>query len=436
MKKVMLLAVLVLTTVTATAQKKPFSSNGFFDNWSIGINIGGVAASHNLGFSPAYADYQFGDRANMPNTRSFWRRARFAGGIELTKQWTPIFASSIQGWTDINTTKSHTFFDRWGVAYLNKVNFSNLFFGYNGKPRFFEVQGVFGAGVASLIKPEYKTPVGSNVATQNGGVLYTDDDELYFVTRFGLSFDFNLGKNRAWTFSVKPSIVYNIDQELFQGMRDLGHDGGTFDINDSEIELMAGLTYHFKNSNGEHYFTNVREYDQAEIDALNARINALRGQLDGKDADIQRLRDEIARLRAQLNECLNRPAKIEYVDRPVTVTQTETQNTQSLTNNVHFKIGKSAIDASQVPNVERVAVYLKKHPEATVTVLGYASKDGKAELNERLAEARAQAVKTMLVNKYGIKADRINAKGCGISEAYDELEWNRVSECTITVDKD
>ncbi len=414
----------VVAALTASAQSKPFSSNGFFDNWSVGVNLGGTSAVHNIGFGPYYSnDKTF---TNGPiNARSFWQRARFAGGLEIAKQWSPIFASVINGQADVNTSNSNTFIDRWSVSYMNRINLTNLIFGYNGKPRFFELQAQAGIGMASWIAPESK-------------------DSHYFFTRLGLSLDFNLDKARAWTLSVKPAIVYNLDEELYQGnrRRATGNDhiyrGATFNINDAELEVMAGLTYHFKNANGEHYFTAVREYDQDEVDALNARINSLRGQLDGKDGQINALNAEIADLRAKLNDCMNKPAQIQYVDRPVTVTQTQTvnQSTNRLTNNVHFRIGKSTIDASQVPNVERVAVYLKKHPNATVTVRGYASKDGNVEANKMLAEARAQAVKTMLVNKYKIAANRINAVGCGISEAYDELEWNRVSECIIEVSED
>ena len=141
MKKTILLAVLAFAALTASAQSKPFSSNGFFDNWSIGLNAGAVSATHNLGFSPAYGAYQFGDRT-VTDSRSFWQRARVVAGLELTKQWTPIFATALQGWADVNTTPSHTFIDRWGVNYLNKFNLSNLFFDYKGKPRFFELQAI------------------------------------------------------------------------------------------------------------------------------------------------------------------------------------------------------------------------------------------------------------------------------------------------------
>lgn len=430
MRKILTLLA-VLTTLTVSAQKQPFTSNGFFDNWSIGLNIGGVATTHNYGFGPAYAaERSFpAEGYAINNPKSFWQRARFAGGIELTKQWTPVFASVINGQADINTSKSQTFIDRWSISYMNRLNLSNLFFGYNGRPRVFEVQAQAGVGMASWIAPSYT----GDEEDQNANLITVDPkDDHYIFARFGLTFDFNLGAARAWTFSIKPAIVYNLDQELFQGKRDARHNyqGACFNINDTEIELMAGLTYHFKNANGAHHFTNVREYDQAEVDALNARINSLRSQLNDKDAKIAELGAEISDLRAKLNDCLNRPPKIEYVDRPVTVTEPG-RNTNSLTTNVHFRIGKYVIDASQVPNVERVAIYLKKHPEAVVNIEGFASKDGNLESNKVLAENRAQAVKNMLIQKYGVPASRINAKGLGVSEVYEELEWNRVSECTI-----
>lgn len=55
------------------------------------------------------------------------------------------------------------------------------------------------------------------------------------------------------------------------------------------------------------------------------------------------------------------------------------------------------VDASQLPNVERVAIYMKKHPEAKVVIKGYASPEGNLAFNEKLAKARAQAVKSILV---------------------------------------
>ena len=108
---------------------------------------------------------------------------------------------------------------------------------------------------------------------------------------------------------------------------------------------------------------------------------------------------------------------------------------EQLMTNVFFKVNKWDITRDQQPNVERVAIYLKNHKNATVDIKGYASPEGPVDNNIKLANNRAAAVKDMLVNKYGIKANRIKAEGQGIGNMFSELEWNRVSVCTINDDK-
>ena len=78
-----------------------------------------------------------------------------------------------------------------------------------------------------------------------------------------------------------------------------------------------------------------------------------------------------------------------------------------------------------------VANYLKNNPDAKVAIKGYASPEGSKELNEKLANARAAAVKDMLVKTYKINADRISAEGQGIGDMFAEPTWNRVSICTL-----
>ena len=74
---------------------------------------------------------------------------------------------------------------------------------------------------------------------------------------------------------------------------------------------------------------------------------------------------------------------------------------------------------------------MTKHPETKVIIKGYASPEGSAELNARLAAARAEAVKTILVKRYRIAADRVTAEGQGVGDMFTEPDWNRVSICTI-----
>lgn len=78
-----------------------------------------------------------------------------------------------------------------------------------------------------------------------------------------------------------------------------------------------------------------------------------------------------------------------------------------------------------------IADYMKNHPQSKVVIKGYASKDGNLDFNIKLAERRAESVKTALVKRYKIAASRITAEGEGIGNMFEEESWNRVSICTL-----
>ena len=371
MKKFLTIAVLSVSMLTATAQKSVQGSR-FFDNWSVGLVGGGITkTSHS----------------------AFWKNMRATYGVEVGKQITPVLGVGAQFLANNNTTPSRNVFDQSNLSLLGKINFSNLFFGYNGQPRLFEVEGVVGAGWGH----DY---------------MANAQDENYFTSKFGFNFNFNVGEKKAWTVAIKPSIVYN--------MEDNNHI--SYNVNKSAIELLAGVTYHFKNrNNGKHYMTFVKAYDQAEIDGLNAKVNDLRAQVNDKDAQIAKLGADNRDLQQKLNDCRNQKP----------VVKTVTKSTSSLEQTVTFRQGKSVVDASQLPNVERVATFLKNHKNSTVDIKGYASPEGSAEINAKIAKARAEAVKSILVNKYKIAASRISAEGQGVGNMFSEDDWNRVSICTI-----
>ena len=447
MRKLFTFLAVAALALSASAQRGSYEGNKITDNWSVTIMGGAQSDIHGLrsslglpygdvnGWFAAQQMYA-GDGISRPG--SFWQRTRPIVGLEVTKQWTPIYATSIMGTATVNSTPSHTVFDEWAVLISNKVNLGNLILGYTGKPRFLDVEAVAAIGLNSMRLNDLLAPVTENGDIIARGRIQKAENVYQPVTRLGLNFNFNLGESKAWTVSLKPAIVYNLGRESYYGHRNgRGYTGlynsATFDINYAKAELMAGVTYHFKNSNGLHYMSNVQVRDcQAEIDALNARINALRAQLDAKDADIARLNREIADLQKKLNDCLNRKPETKIVEK---IVEKKGVDRSRLTTLVHFPISKTVIQPSQVPNVERVANYLKNHNEATVVVEGWASIDGPADFNKRLSEGRAKAVKDMLVNKYGIAANRIDARsvGNGILTEYSEPEWNRVSECTIVV---
>ena len=176
-------------------------------------------------------------------------------------------------------------------------------------------------------------------------------------------------------------------------------------------------------SNGKHHISFAKLYDQAEVDALNEQVNNLRQTNVDQEAELTAANQRNAELEQQLADCKNQG--------PVIVTDTITSHKKTLESVVTFRQGGVSVVASQTPNVERIATYLKNHEKATVSIKGYASPEGKAEVNARIAQQRADAVKSLLVKRYKIAENRITAEGQGVGNMFEEPDWNRVSICTI-----
>ena len=377
MKKIVASLVLCMAVIAANAQKA-VEGNKFTDNWSVGFNAGGTT----------------------PLTHSaFFKNMRAVLGVGLDKQVTPVLGLGFEAMTSINTTPSRTAFDNTNLSVLGTLNLSNLFGGYAGAPRLFEVETVAGIGWLHY--------------AVNG-----ENDLNSMSSKLGLNFNFNLGEEKAWTLAFKPALVYDMSAD--------GTDNVCFNANRAAWEFTAGLKYHFSCSNGKHYFTIVKPYNQSEIDALNDQINNMRREADDNAAALKNANQKAADLEKALNDCKNQAPKV--------ITETVTNNKKTLESVVTFRQGGTSVESSQTPNVERIATYLKNHKNATVSIKGYASPEGNADVNARIAKQRAESVKNMLINRYKIAANRITAEGQGVGNMFEEPDWNRVSICTINED--
>lgn len=374
MKKIIVPILACMLTSGIYAQKA-VEGVKFTDNWSVGVNAG----------------------VTSPLTHSaFFRNMRATWGIGLGKQVTPVFGLGIEAMTSINTTASKTAFDNTNLSLLTTVNLNNLFGGYLGTPRLFEVETVAGIGWLHY--------------SMNG-----DGDLNSMSSKLGLNFNFNLGEEKAWTLGLKPALVYDMNANGFENT--------CFNANRAAWEITAGLKYHFVCSNGKHHASFAKLYDQTEVDALNAQVNSLRQENADKNAELEAASQKTAELEKELSDCRNQG--------PTIVTDTITNNRKTLESVVTFRQGGISVESSQIPNVERIATYLRNHKAATVSIKGYASLEGKAEVNARIARQRAEAVRNMLVKRYKIAESRIAAEGQGVGNMFEEPDWNRVSICTI-----
>ena len=373
MKKLILMLSAVALTATVSAQTVEESKT--FDNFYIGINGGVATATTGHGWL----------KNLQPNA-----------GLRIGRNFTPVFGMAVESnayFKNTNGFTTGTLVNALNTSLLGTVNLTNWFGGYKGEPRVFEVSALYGLGWGHIFgtpTEEYKTDM--------------------LTSKIGLDFAFNFGSDKQWQFYLEPAIIYSLNGNGYQGVK--------YDIDRSVVQLNAGIVYKFKNSNGTHNFKIAELRDQSEIDALNAQVNSLRGELSGKDSELDAKDRKIADLEKALEDCKNSKQPV-YV-RPVTAT--------NLQPTVLFRQGKSVIDPAQYAPIELIATYMKNHPEAKVEIKGYASPEGSAEINQKLSEERAEAVKNALVKKYKISADRLTTKGMGATDKlFEQVEFNRVA---------
>ncbi len=361
MKKLVLM--LAAASMAASVSAQTVAESKAFDNVYVGIN-GGVATKTTGHKWLSDLD---------PNA-----------GIRVGRYFTPVFGLAVEGnayfsnkpWHSTGTAVRAT-----NVSLLGTVNLSNLFGGYKGEPRAFEISALYGLGWAHVF---------TNDKTAKN---LTSGQRNRMTSKAALDFAYNFGSQKQWQVYVEPSINFAflgkaysklpigggvVSHNVPYGYKAVAQDGQpAYNINNSFVQLNAGVVYKFKNSNGTHNFTIVVPRDQAEIDALNAQINELRNR------------------------------KPEVITKEV-VKEVPAVKVKEFTVSdlvfVTFAQGKSVL-------TKEAKVALDNIKEGVhVQVVGTASPEGSKEINDRISQARADVVANYLKGR-GVNVDEATGKG-------------------------
>ena len=365
MKKLVLM--LAAASMAASVSAQTVAESKTFDNIYVGIN-GGVATKTTGHKWLSDLD---------PNA-----------GLRIGRYFTPVFGLAIEGnayfsnkpWGSTGTVVRAT-----NASLLGTVNLSNWFGGYKGEPRTFEVSALYGLGWMHIFT--------SNKAFKDA----TENQRNRMTSKAALDFAFNFGSAKQFQFYVEPSINFAFlgqskSKELVAtgnalapvavaDHQEYGYKAASqagqpaYNINNSFVQLNAGLVYKFANSNGTHNFTIVTPRDQAEIDALNAQINELRNR-----------KPEVI-----TKEVVKEVPAIKELSVSDLVFVTFAQGKSNLT-----REAKAALN-----NVKE---------GSHVQVVGTASPEGSKEINDRLSQARADVVANYLKSR-GVNIDEATGKG-------------------------
>jgi outer membrane protein OmpA-like peptidoglycan-associated protein len=139
------------------------------------------------------------------------------------------------------------------------------------------------------------------------------------------------------------------------------------------------------------------------VTPLFGQLDAAEGQLDKSKRTLAKYESEIAQaaeLQRQLDEMNAR-----VTDRGLVLTLGD----------VLFTSGKADLRSGATGSLDKLAAFLVRYPERTVTIEGHTDDVGSEEFNMRLSGQRAESVKFYLAG-HGVSSDRLAATGTGESD--------------------
>ncbi len=139
------------------------------------------------------------------------------------------------------------------------------------------------------------------------------------------------------------------------------------------------------------------ERARMEADARAREAEQARMQAEAKAREAERAKSEVDELLNQLSDL-----KAKQTERGIVLTMGD----------VLFAFDKATLSPEAFRNVDKLADFLRKHPNRSVLIEGHTDSVGSDEYNLDLSKKRADAVKNSLVTK-GVGEDRITPKGYG-----------------------
>lgn len=101
---------------------------------------------------------------------------------------------------------------------------------------------------------------------------------------------------------------------------------------------------------------------------------------------------------------------------------------ESLNQMILFQRDSVNVPEFQIAQMEMMADYFKSHPNEYFFIGGFTSENTPAYRVETICEQRAQAVKKMLVEKFGVDGNYLIAIGVGVSKKSSEPDFNEKVE--------
>lgn len=404
-KKILQIGVLICVislafNVFAQDDKKPqvqdYPRMGFWSNWSIGADFGG--------------QFQLAPHTEIPDGGGYWG---LGAHLFIQKRISPL----------------------WNLRLTL------------GSPRFYSITGkaenaegdVFGTATIDVMwsiingfkyNPNRKVDLfwlaGGGASLNNNNKMY---GKLGLFARTGFDFDWYVCKHSTLFLEATIGLVGDIPH--FKSWFNGGVHRG-----EANVYMGVGYMYNFGLTKADETLLAQRAIlTQENFDALNNQVSDLESDLAASKQNERRLENRISDLESEVAMLRDRPATAnggnansDSLQQRINQMKQDQLSYYALPFSILFGVDEYTVSGAEQTKLKAIAAVMKSDTNLNLSIVGFCDQTGPSdEYNMKLSKKRAENVKKVLVNRYGIKEDRLTCdwKGRGVAYGDGKLSINR-----------
>ena len=371
-----------------TQKEYQYPNYGFWSNWSIGVNGGITVPADKLGVAQGISE-------DKPYDNSLGWGASLYFSKELNYVWDLRLQGAIH---DINNGQGKTL--NLGVGFT--FSFIDAIKGYNPE----RTLRIYALGTAGM-------------GIDKSGVISNNPayGHLYYFASGGFGGSWTFAED--WTLTLEGVVCAPADLG-----NPIGNFKGYYGYASAGIEYRLGETATDKvriaqeaSLTQENFDAMAQEADQLkkEFEAVKRNEKALQEKVASLEkAQVTLTKEQVAKNNEELNKLR---AQIDQIKK-------EQLTFYALPLSILYGVDQYRVPASETAKLKAIARVMKDNPDYKFAIVGFADYTGGSAYNQKLSEKRAQEVKKVLVNTYGISEDRLTVSGKGQEESFGDAKMS------------
>jgi len=413
MKKITLLSLLLISSLSVKAQDKPTSD---YNHWTIEATVG-----QGKGVKPYMAGYFSSDSRTFlgkPQANSF----SLAGRYMFSPKFGLKLGLHYEDLKNVKNNESLPFeMQMMGISFQGVINLNRLF-GIEDNLKNFDLLSHAGIRVDRMTSRTENPTVTYNVPASNhnfgrteynGGLVIGITPQYRFAKKMSVLLDISIQNNYRQHFNWDGS-----------------YSEASNNLNGQMITTSLGLTYSIGKGELHGDWVKIKDKTQEEVEALNKRVDDIEAQMNDVDKDgvpdyLDQENNSVAGVavdtRGRMID-LNRngvPDELErYVDKSTkeNIDKSVEDSVLRLVNEgyvcAYYESGSSEATNASTEGIDFMLNFLRNHPETKIDIVGHADEIGKTSVNNAISLKRAENIKKILV-KAGIDPSRLNVVSQG-----------------------